>query len=142
MWSATMALNGLIAVGVPQDWATHMIGHELTAFHGIDHARTLAIVLPGMMRIKRENKKSKLLQYGERIWGIKEGTENERIDMAIEKTIEFFNSLGIQCTLPDYEVPAETIEKITERFRQRESKLGENKDIDYKVVEEILEDRL
>lgn len=141
MWSATMALNGLIAVGVPQDWATHMIGHELTAFHGIDHARTLAIVLPGIMQIKRESKKAKLLQYGQRIWGINEGTEDERIDKAIEKTVDFFNSLGIQCTLPDYEVPAETIEKITERFRQRKSKLGENKDIDYKVVEEILEDR-
>lgn len=142
MWSATMALNGLIAVGVPQDWATHMIGHELTAFHGIDHARTLAIVLPGMMRIKKDNKKDKLLQYGERIWGITEGTDDERVEQSIEKTIGFFQSLGIRCTLPEYDVPAETISRITERFQQRKSKLGEKKDIDYKVVEEILEDRL
>lgn len=142
MWSATMALNGMIAVGVPQDWATHMIGHELTAFHGIDHARTLAIVLPGMMRIRKESKKAKLLQYGQRIWGIHDGSEDARIEKAIEKTVEFFNSLGIRCTLPEYEVPAETIQKITERFRERESKLGENRDIDYHVVEEILEDRL
>ena len=137
-----MALNGLIGSGVPQDWATHMIGHELTAYHGIDHARTLAIVLPGMMHIKRENKKDKILQYGERIWGITEGTYNERIDKTIEKTVEFFESLGVPCTLPEYDVPRETIDKIRDRFNQRKSKLGENSDIDYNEVEEILLDRL
>ncbi|MFW5755876.1 MAG: iron-containing alcohol dehydrogenase [Tangfeifania sp.] len=142
MWSATLALNGLIGSGVPQDWATHMIGHELTAYHGIDHARTLAIVLPGMMHIKRENKKDKILQYGERIWEITEGTYNERIDKTIDKTIEFFESLGVPCRLPEYDVPPETIGKIKNRFNQRNSKLGENSDIDYNQVEEILLDRL
>jgi len=142
MWSATLALNGLIGSGVPQDWATHMIGHELTAYHGIDHARTLAIVLPGMMHIKREKKKDKILQYGERIWGITEGTYNERIDKTIEKTVEFFISLEVPCRLPEYDVPPETIEKIKTRFNQRNSKLGENSDIDYNEVEEILLDRL
>jgi NADP-dependent alcohol dehydrogenase len=142
MWSATMALNGLIALGVPTDWATHMIGHELTAFHGIDHARTLAIIFPGMMHVKRENKTDKILQYGERIWGINEGTNDERIDKTIAKTVEFFESLGVPCTLPEYDVPAETIGKIKERFRQRNSKLGEKQDIDYKEVEAILENRL
>jgi NADP-dependent alcohol dehydrogenase len=142
MWSATMALNGLIAAGVPEDWATHMIGHELTAFHGIDHARTLAIVLPGIMKLKRSNKKEKLLQYGERIWNINSGEKDERVDQAIEKTIVFFNSLGIACTLHEYDVPAKTIGKISARFRQRNSRLGENKDIDYQQVEAILEDRL
>ncbi len=142
MWSATMALNGLIGVGVPQDWATHMIGHELTAFHGIDHARTLAIVLPGMMAIKRKNKKDKILQYGERIWGITDGTYNERINKTIEKTVDFFESLGVPCTLPEYDVPAETIEKIKNRFEQRGFKLGEKGDIDSREVEAILKERL
>lgn len=142
MWSATMALNGLIAVGVPQDWATHMIGHELTAYHGIDHARTLAIVLPGMMHIKRRNKREKILQYGERIWGIVSGTDDERIDAAIEKTVAFFESLGVPTKLPDYNVPADTIEKITDRFKLRGYKLGEKADIDFNEVEEILKDRL
>ena len=137
-----MALNGLIGAGVPQDWATHMIGHELTAYHGIDHARTLAIVLPGMMHIKRKNKKDKILQYGERIWGITSGTEDEKIDQAIEKTVGFFESLGIPTTLPDYDVPEQTIGKITTRFQERKSKLGEKNDIDYEQVEEILKDRL
>ncbi len=142
MWSATLALNGLIGSGVPQDWATHIIGHELTAYHGIDHARTLAIILPGMMHIKRENKRDKILQYGERIWGITEGTYNERIDKTIDKTVEFFESLGVPCTLPEYDVPPETIEKIKDRFNRRNSKLGEKQDIDYREVEEILLDRL
>ena len=142
MWSATMALNGMIAVGVPQDWATHGIGHELTAFHGIDHARTLAIVLPGLMHIKRQNKKEKILQFGERIWGITEGNHNERIDQTIAKTVEFFESLGVPCTLPEYDVPAETVDKITKRFKKRGTKLGEKADIDYTEVEAILRDRL
>jgi len=142
MWSATMALNGIIAVGVPQDWATHVIGHELTAFHGIDHGRTLAIVLPGMMKLKRENKREKLLQYGERIWGITEGSEVERIDATIAKTIAFFESLGVPTTLPEYDVPASTIDKITLRFKESGMKIGEKGDIDYKGVEEILKDRI
>lgn len=142
MWSATMALNGLIGTGVPQDWTTHMIGHELTALHGIDHARTLAIVLPGVMHIKRESKKGKLLQYGERIWGITEGTDEERIDATIAKTVEFFESLGVPTTLPDYKVPAETIAKIKGRFEERGNKLGENADIDPIEIEAILQSRL
>lgn len=142
MWSATVALNGWISPGVPQDWATHMIGHELTAFHGIDHARTLAIVLPGVMNIKRENKKEKILQYGKRIWGITEGSEDDKIDAAIAKTIAFFESLGLPTTLSAYNVGEETIAKIVARFEKRPYKLGEKADIDYKQVDEILRDRL
>ena len=142
MWSATMALNGLIGVGVPQDWATHMIGHELTAYHGIDHAQTLAIVLPGMMHVKRKEKQEKILQYAERIWDIKDGSIDERIDLAIQKTIEFFESVGIKTKLPDYGVSTETIEKITDRFEKRGYKIGENADIDPEQIKQILEDRL
>ncbi len=142
MWSATVALNGWISVGVPQDWTTHMIGHELTAFHGIDHARTLAIVLPGTMNIKRENKKEKIVQYGERVWGIKEGTIDERIDATISKTVYFFESLGLPTTLTAYGVANETIDKIVARFKKRLFKFGEKADIDYRQVEQILLDRL
>ena len=141
MWSATMALNGLIGVGVPQDWATHGIGHELTAFHGIDHARTLAIVLPGVMNIKRESKKEKIIQYGKRIWGITEGTDDEKIDAAISKTVAFFESVGLPTTLPDYNVPEESVTKIVARFKKRFYKLGEKSDIGYQEIEQILMDR-
>lgn len=142
MWSATMALNGLIGVGVPQDWATHMIGHELTAYHGIDHARTLAIVLPGVMNIKRQLKRDKILQLGERVWGIKEGNADERIDLTILKTIDFFESVGIPTRLPDYKVPAETIDTICSRFKRRGYKIGEKADIGPAEIKEILENRL
>lgn len=141
MWSATVALNGWISPGVPQDWATHGIGHELTAFHGIDHARTLAIVLPGVMNIKRESKKEKILQYAERIWGISTGTEKERIDAAIKKTAGFFESLGLPTTLTAYQIQPESVNRIVARFKQRGIKMGEKSDIDYTVVEAILNDR-
>lgn len=144
MWSATMALNGIIKAGVPEDWSVHTIGHELTAFHGIDHARTLAIVLPGMWRILKEEKKDKLLQYGERVWGVSEGPEQERIDRAIDKTVEFFESLGVKTRLPDYDVPAETIDRIVERFRKRGwiFGMGDRKLLTLTVVRKVLEDRL
>jgi NADP-dependent alcohol dehydrogenase len=119
MWSATMALNGLIMCGVPGDWSVHSIGHELTALHGIDHARTLAIILPGLWKTLKKEKGQKLLQYGERVWNIKEGTEEERIDAAISKTVEFFESLGIKTHLSDYGVNQDTIEEIVSRFENR-----------------------
>lgn len=142
MWSATLALNGLIGAGVPQDWATHMIGHELTAYHGIDHARTLAIVLPGIMRIKRLSKKDKIIQLGERVWGITRGSSEDRIEKTIQKTVEFFESVGIPTRLPDYDVPAETIFIICDRFTKRGYKLGEKADIGPAEIRLILEDRI
>ncbi len=119
MWSATMALNGLIQCGVPGDWSVHSIGHELTALHGIDHARTLAIVLPGLWKALRVEKREKLLQYGKRVWNITEGTDEERINSAIEKTVSFFESLGIKTRLSDYGIKEETIDRIVSRFETR-----------------------
>ncbi len=140
MWAATMALNGIIGVGVPQDWATHMIGHELTAFHGIDHGQTLCIVLPGVMRVKRDNKEAKMLQYGERVWKITEGTTDEKIDAIIAKTVNFFESLGIKTKLSDYGVGAEIIPKVISRFEQRGIKaFGERGDVTLEDIAKILE---
>jgi NADP-dependent alcohol dehydrogenase len=139
MWAATMALNGLIGVGVPQDWATHMIGHELTAFYEIDHARTLAIVLPGIMQVKRENKREKLLQYGERVWGITSGSDDERIDAAIRKTVEFFESFGIPTKLSAYGVGEDFIPVICDRFTQRGiTGIGERGDLTIEDIATLL----
>jgi NADP-dependent alcohol dehydrogenase len=143
MWAATMALNELIGSGVPQDWGTHMIGHELTAFHGIDHGQTLAIILPGMMQVKRENKKEKLLQYGERVWKITKGTEDERIDVAIQMTVNFFESVGIKTKLSDYGVGETIIPKIVSRFESRGMvAIGERGDLTPQDIKRILELRL
>jgi len=138
MWSCTMALNGILSVGVPTDWATHMIGHELTAFFGLDHAVTLAIVLPSLHREMRDEKKLKLLQYGSRVWGIDVGTEDMRLEKAIEATETFFQSLGIKTHFSDYGISMIQLNPIVERFKQRGWKMGENKTITADVVERIL----
>jgi NADP-dependent alcohol dehydrogenase len=142
MWAATMALNGLIAVGVPQDWTTHMIGHELTALHGVDHAQTLAIVLPGVMDVKRDEKRDKLEQYAYRVWNIASGTSDERINEAINRTVAFFESTGIKTKLPDYRIGTETIDTIVQRFILRGTVLGEKRTTTPDQVRLILENRL
>ncbi len=143
MWAATMALNELIGCGVPQDWVTHNIGHEITAFYGVDHGQTLAIVLPGMMRVKKENKREKILQYGERIWKITKGSEDERIEATIQKTVEFFESLGIKTKLADYNIGAEIIPKVVDRFVSRgKTAIGERGDLTPSDIAKILETQL
>lgn len=140
VWAATMALNGIIGVGVPQDWATHMIGHELTAMFGIDHGKTLSIVYPSLLEVLKEQKLAKLLQYAERVWGIKEGTDAEKVDNAIAKTAEFFQSLGIKIHLSEYGV---TFEQINDIVAQLEAhgmvKLSETGAITPDVARTILE---
>ncbi|MEA5566582.1 iron-containing alcohol dehydrogenase [Anabaena sp. UHCC 0399] len=139
MWCATMALNGLIGAGVPQDWATHMIGHELTAEHGLDHAQTLAIVLPSTLSVRRDRKWQKLLQYAERVWNIVDGSEAERVEQAIAQTRNFFESVGVRTHLSDYGVGLESIPAIIERLRKHGlAVLGEQQDVDSQVVEKIL----
>lgn len=143
MWAATTALNGLIGVGVKQDWATHVIGHELTAYHGIDHAITLSIVLPGLLKKMQQKRSAKLLQYASRVWNITEGSDTERIDKAIEKTEQFFRELGAKTLLNEHNVDSTTVDKIKERFKQRGIlKIAGQQDIDLQEVEEILLSRI
>jgi NADP-dependent alcohol dehydrogenase len=141
MWAATMALNGQLSLGVKSDWATHMIGHELTAYHGIDHAVTLAIVLPGVMRLLKEKRREKLLQYAERVWNISEGSEAHRIEKAIQHTEKFFREVGIEIRLGEHNVGQETIDRIIERFNSRRmTAVGNQKDISIEDVKLVLED--
>jgi NADP-dependent alcohol dehydrogenase len=112
MWTATLALNGLIGAGVPQDWASHMIGHEITALNDTDHARTLAVVLPALMQDQRGPKRAKLLQYAANVWNIREGSDDARIDAAITATRDFFHKMGIQTRLGDYDLGAADIDRI------------------------------
>lgn len=139
MWAATMALNGIISVGVQECWATHQIGHELTAFHGLDHALTLSIVLPGLLRIKMEERSAKLLQYGERVWHITEGSETERMEKAIQATESFFREMGMLTKLSEHNLGRRTIDEITSRFLQRKFiTIGEQQDITILEIEQIL----
>lgn len=141
VWCATMALNGLIQKGVPSDWATHMIGHELTALYEIDHARTLAIIGPNLYKVMFETKKEKLAQYGERVWNITGNSTEEIAHKAIEKTIEFFHIMGMKTKISEN---AENIENtadfIVNRFEERGWKgLGEKQNITLEKVREIVE---
>jgi len=109
VWCATMALNGLIGAGVPQDWTTHMIGHELTAKYGLDHGLTLAILQTAVWKVRRNQKKEKLVQYGRRVWNITTGSDDEIIDQSIAKTEEFFISLGLKIRLSEHGIKEEDI---------------------------------
>lgn len=142
MLTATLALNDMIRMGVTQDWSTHMIGHELTALCGIAHGASLAIVMPGTMRILSEQKWGKLLQYAERVWGLTEGSEAERVNQAIVETESFFQSLGLATRLSDAGIPENVINIIADRFNQAEAMYGEARNVDGNVAREILLSRL
>ena len=139
MLSATMALNGFIAMGVSQDWGTHMIGHELTALHGLSHGHTLAIVYPATLRVLKEDKAGKILQYAERVWQISTGSNEERINKAIAKTEDFFRSLGLTTRLNEEQIGEATINEIEKRFTERNVAYGENGKVTAAVARQILE---
>lgn len=139
MWCATMALNGLVGSGVPHDWATHYIGHELTAISGVDHARTLAAVWPGVMAVKFEAKKAKLAQYAERVWGVAGGSVEDKARAAIAKTRALFESVGVPTGLAGYDLPADIADQVAARFAARnQAPLGEHKDIDAAMAKRVL----
>ncbi|MDT3606272.1 alcohol dehydrogenase [Cronobacter dublinensis] len=140
MWAATQALNGLIGAGVPQDWATHMLGHELTAMHGLDHAQTLAVVLPALWNEKRNEKRAKLLQYAGRVWNITEGSDDERIDAAIAATRRFFETMGAPTRLSDYGLDGSSIPALLAKLEEHGlTALGEHQDITLDVSRRIYE---
>lgn len=140
MWTATLALNGLIGAGVPQDWGTHMIGHELTAMHGLDHAQTLAVVLPSLLTVCKENKQKKLVQYAERVWGLNQGGQDQRIEQAIDFTRQFFEKMQVRTRLSDYGIGKESIPALVAQLEAHKMvHLGERRDITPDVSQKILE---
>jgi NADP-dependent alcohol dehydrogenase len=140
MWAATLALNGLIGAGVPEDWSTHLIGHELTALYGIDHARSLTIILPAVMKQRRKEKRAKLLQYAERVFDITEENEEQRIDEAIERTVKFFRELALPTSLGDVKLGAEVVEPVLANLKKHDRvDMGEHGDINLDECRLILQ---
>lgn len=140
VWAATMALSGVIRTGVPEDWSTHMIGLELTALFGLDHAQTLAVLLPSTLQICRESKRAKLLQYAERVWQITNGSEDERIDRAIEATRAFFAGLGVQTKLSGYDIDSSAVDLVVKQLDAHGmTQLGEHGDVSLDVSRRIIE---
>ncbi|WP_414487488.1 iron-containing alcohol dehydrogenase [Stenotrophomonas maltophilia] len=140
VWAATMALSGVIRTGVPEDWSTHMIGLELTALFGLDHAQTLAVLLPSTLRVCSERKHVKLLQYAERVWQITDGTEEERIDLAIESTRTFFSGLGAETKLSGYGIGSSAVDMVVRQLHAHGmTQLGEHGDVTLDVSRRIVE---
>jgi NADP-dependent alcohol dehydrogenase len=139
MWAASLSLNGLIGQGVPQDWTTHHIGHELTALFGLDHARSLAVVLPAVLEARREQKAEKLLQFGARVFDLSGVSDAELIDGTIAQTVAFFESLGIPTRLSAYGIGEEAIPQIVAKLKaNRRLRMGERLDITPDAVAKIL----
>jgi NADP-dependent alcohol dehydrogenase len=138
VWSATQGLNGLIACGVPQDWASHMLGHELTAFFGLDHAQTLAVVLPNLLWVQRKSKHQKLVQYARRVWNLDDNDEDKLVEVAIDRTRAFFESLGLPTHLSKLGITEDISETVISRFQARNMlPLGESKDLTEERIREI-----
>ena len=139
MWAANQALNGLIGSGVSQDWEHHIIGHELTAAYGVDHARSLAIVQPSLLRNQFAVKKAKLEQMGKNVFGL------EQTDDLAEQTIQaieaFYHSLEVATQLTEHgDDKAAAIDNIIGKLEAHGMvALGENQAITLKESREILE---
>lgn len=139
MWAASLALNGLIGRGVPQDWSTHAIGHQLTALHGLDHAQSLAVVLPSLLREQAAQKQEKLAQFAERVWHSSREDKALRIEEAIIRTEQFFQQMGVGTRLADYGLDARCIPGICSNLKRFDlTALGEQQDIDPDKVARIL----
>ncbi|OAT25880.1 iron-containing alcohol dehydrogenase [Proteus myxofaciens] len=138
MWVATQALSGILGVGVPQDWATHALGHELTALHGLDHAQTLAIVLPALLHEKKQTKYDKLIQYAQKVWGINQGSDAFKIDTAINETRNFFEQMGLRTRLSDFKISEADIPALVQKLKEHgQTALGERQDITLEISERI-----
>lgn len=138
-WCATCGLNYWLSVGAIQDWSTHRIGHELTAFYGLDHGQSLAVVLPRLWEERKKDKSLKLAKLAREVFGCRETDDLKASDCAIKKTEEFFNSIGMPTKLSDYGVNAqEAAQRIKERFEKRASLLGEDLKVTPQMVYDIL----
>ncbi|MFQ2920861.1 iron-containing alcohol dehydrogenase [Aeromonas allosaccharophila] len=139
MWAASLALNGLIGCGVPQDWASHAIGHQLTALYGLDHGQSLAVVLPSLLRERASQKQEKLAQFAERVWHSTREDKALRIEEAIIRTEQFFQKMGLGTRLADYGLSESCIPAVCSNLKRvGRTALGEHQDIDPDRVARIL----
>jgi len=140
MWCATIGLNGSLGIGAAaEDWTTHMIGHELTAIYGIDHGRTLAVIMPAVHRFQLARKQPRLAQCAARVWHVTQGDEATRAAQCIERMTAFFQSVGVPTTLSAYGISADDAgRQVAERLAKRGAKLGEYEDLGAEEVRAII----
>ena len=139
MWAATMGLNGILGVGVPQDWSSHAIGHELTAIYGLDHAQTLAIIVPALMEHQKVDKREKLIQYAKRVWNYQGNNDDEAVRLAIDNTRAFFEQMGVKTRFADYGIDDGQFPLVLKKLAEHKPPLlGERNNIDSRAVDAIL----
>ena len=138
MWCATMALNGLIGLNAAQDWTSHGIGHELTAFHGLDHGQTLAVVAPNVARYKKDTKRTMLARYARNVWGVADDDDDRAAGAGMDRTVAFWRALGVKTRLSEYGVGEDSFAEIAKRLGGNGKTMGENGDIGEKDILNIL----
>jgi NADP-dependent alcohol dehydrogenase len=135
MLLANQALNGFIGSGVPQDWATHMIGHEITAFYGLDHAQSLAVVQPHLLRVMIEDKQEKLTLMGKEVFDMPHNYE-----MVIEAIEYMYQSIGVPTKLSAYKTDDKVVSNITKALESHGMiAIGEKGNVTLEKVALILE---
>lgn len=128
MWTCTQALNGFMSPGVPEDWSTHSLGHEITAFNGTDHAKTLTPIILATMKVRKEEKFAKIVQYAENVWNVQDGSDEEKYQAAIKATEDFFKSVDMPVRLEEIGVSAEDVDYLVQQLENHQmTALGENK---------------
>ncbi len=142
MWTANQALNGLIGSGVPHDWATHMIGHELTALWHVDHARSLAIIQPSLLRNQIENKRAKLEKLGSAVFDLQ--PTSDLAERTIDAMEALYNNLGVSTKLTEYEgEKTTTVDKVIEQLQKHGMvALGETQAITLAESRKVLENAI
>lgn len=142
MWAASNALNGWIGQGVPQDWSSHRIGYALTVKYGMDHAQTLAILLPGVMTYMCKEKQAKIIRLGEVVFGVTGDDAEQKLQSSIAACESFFQEMGLYTRLTPYGTTEADLDELVELVKSMNWHLGEHGNIDWQVAREILALRL
>ncbi|MBL7157856.1 MAG: iron-containing alcohol dehydrogenase [Candidatus Omnitrophica bacterium] len=140
MWASSLALNGLLGEGKSGDWACHSIEHEISAIYDISHGVGLAIIVPNWMKhVLSSETLEKFVEYGINTWGIEK--KKKDIDIAnasIEKTREFFNSLGLPSKLSKVNVAADRFKDMARAAIKTHPQVGSFKKLSEKDIIQIL----
>jgi alcohol dehydrogenase YqhD (iron-dependent ADH family) len=120
MWASTIAHNGILGTGRIEDWASHKMGHELSAVYGIVHGASLSIIFPAWMKYIYKLNLKRFTQFAVRVWGIDPffGTEENISLEGINRLIKFFKEIGLPTTLREFNISGDKFEEMAEKELQ------------------------
>lgn len=117
MWASTLAHNNICGVDRVQDWASHKIEHELSAKYGVAHGAGLAVVVIKWMRYVSKRNPDKFREFGKNIFGVRTelfGTDDDYIEMGIQKLQEFWLSLGMPSSFEELGFKEEDLDYLVD----------------------------